>query len=52
MSKFFDLAMMVLPGDMERTEKGYGSCTRLPGAVLARIVPTKTWISVIEGISQ
>jgi hypothetical protein len=48
-SKFFDLAMMVLPGGMERTEEEYRRLFAQSGFSLARIVPTETWISVIEG---
>ena len=48
-SKFFDLAMMVLPGGMERTEGEYRRMFEAGGFTLKRIVPTKTWISVIEG---
>jgi hypothetical protein len=48
-SKFFDLAMMVLPGGMERTEEEYRQLLDSAGFRLARIVPTRTWVSVIEG---
>ena len=48
-SKFFDLAMMVLPGGMERMEEEYRQLFNAAGFRLTRIVPTKTWISVIEG---
>jgi hypothetical protein len=48
-SKFFDLAMMVLPGGMERTEEEYRGLYEAAGFQLTRIVPTKTWSSVIEG---
>ncbi len=48
-SKFFDLAMMVLPGGMERTEEEYRQLFEAAGFRLTRIVPTKTWVSVIEG---
>lgn len=48
-SKFFDLAMMVLPGGMERTEDEYRRLFAASGFSLKRIVPTSTWISVIEG---
>jgi hypothetical protein len=48
-SKFFDLAMMVLPGGMERTEQEYRQLYEAAGFRLARIVPTTTWISVLEG---
>jgi ubiquinone/menaquinone biosynthesis C-methylase UbiE len=47
-SKFFDLAMMVLPGGMERTEEEYRQLFEAAGFRLTRIVPTKTWVSVIE----
>jgi hypothetical protein len=48
-SKFFDLSMMVLPGGMERTEAEYRRLFEASGFRLARIVPTKSWISVLEG---
>jgi ubiquinone/menaquinone biosynthesis C-methylase UbiE len=49
-SKFFDLAMMVLPGGMERTEEEYRQLFEAAGFRLTRIVPTKTWVSVIEAV--
>lgn len=48
-SKFFDLAMMVLPGGMERTEQEYRRLFESAGFRLTRIVPTRTWVSVLEG---
>jgi SAM-dependent methyltransferase len=48
-SKFFDLAMMVLPGGMERTEEEYRLLFETAGFRLTRIVPTRTWVSLIEG---
>jgi O-methyltransferase domain len=48
-SRFVDLAMMVLPGGMERTADEYHHLFDVPGFTLKRIVPTKSWISVIEG---
>ena len=48
-SKFFDLAMMVSPGGMERTEEEYRQLFEAGGFTLKRIVSTQTWISVIEG---
>lgn len=48
-SKFFDLAMMVLPGGMERTEEEYRRLYEGAGFRLTCIVPTRMWISVIEG---
>lgn len=47
-SKFFDLAMMVLPGGMERTEGEYRRLLAASGFALTRVVPTATWVSVIE----
>jgi hypothetical protein len=49
-SKFFDLSMMVVPGGMERTEEEYRRLYESAGFRLTRIVPTRTWISVIEGV--
>jgi ubiquinone/menaquinone biosynthesis C-methylase UbiE len=48
-SKFFDLAMMVLPGGMERTQEEYRQLFEAAGFRLSRIVPTGTWVSVMEG---
>jgi ubiquinone/menaquinone biosynthesis C-methylase UbiE len=48
-SKFFDLAMMVSPGGMERTEEEYRQLFEAGGFTLKRIVSTQTWISVLEG---
>ena len=48
-SKFFDPAMLVLPGGMERTDKEYRQFLHSAGFRLTRIVPTRTWVSVIEG---
>src|SRR6516225_6903522 len=48
-SKFFDLAMMALPGGMERTEDEYRQLFEAAGFQLTRIVPTRTWVSVLEG---
>jgi hypothetical protein len=46
--KMLDLAMMVLPGGMERTEKQYRELFSRAGLSLARIVPTAADVSVIE----
>jgi SAM-dependent methyltransferase len=48
-SKFFDLAMLVLPGGMERTEDEYRQLFEAAGLRLTRVVPTRTWVSVLEG---
>jgi hypothetical protein len=49
LSKFYDLSMMVLPGGMERTEAEYRRLFEASGFRLTRIVPTASWISVLEG---
>jgi hypothetical protein len=51
-SKFFDLAMMALPGGMERTEDEYRQLFEAAGFQLTRIVPTRTWVNVIETVSS
>ena len=48
-SKFFDLAMMVVPGGMERTEEEYRRLFEAAGFRLKRVAPTTSWVSVIEG---
>jgi hypothetical protein len=50
LSKFFDLAMMVLPGGLERTEAEFRTLFQAAGFRLTRFVPTRTWVSVIEGV--
>jgi hypothetical protein len=49
-SKFFDLAMMVMPGGTERTEEEYRQLFEAAGFRLTRVVPTSTWVSVLEGV--
>jgi hypothetical protein len=49
LSKFFDLAMMILPGGMERTLEEYRQLFEASGFQITEVVPTRTWISVIEG---
>jgi len=46
--KYFDLAMMVLPGGMERTEAEYRRLFDAAGLRLARIIPTSADVCVIE----
>jgi hypothetical protein len=50
-SKFFDLAMLVSPGGMERTAVEYRQLFEAAGFRLVRIVPTGTWVSVLEGVT-
>jgi len=49
-AKFLDLNMMVVPGGKERTEQQYRALYEAAGFRLERIVPTKTDVSVIEGV--
>lgn len=46
--KMLDLAMMVLPGGMERTEVQYRELLAAAGLRLERVVPTSADVSVIE----
>jgi hypothetical protein len=47
-SKFFDLAMMVSPGGMERTEQEYHQLLEAAGLQIMRFVRTRSWVNVIE----
>jgi hypothetical protein len=49
-AKLLDLNMLVLPGGKERTEAEYRGLYEASGFRLARIVPTKAGVSVIEGL--
>jgi hypothetical protein len=49
-SKFLDLNMLVIPGGMERGEREYRELLAAAGFRLARVVPTATEVSVIEGV--
>jgi ubiquinone/menaquinone biosynthesis C-methylase UbiE len=48
--KLLDVAMMVVPGGLERTEEQYRHLYAEAGFKLARIVPTSQEISLIEGV--
>jgi O-methyltransferase/methyltransferase family protein len=48
-AKFLDLAMLLLPGGLERTEDEFRQLFQQAGFALTRIVPTATPVSVIEG---
>lgn len=52
LSKYFDLAMLVIPGGLERTEAEYRQLFADAGFRLSRVVPTSTWVSVLEGEPQ
>jgi hypothetical protein len=48
--KMLDLMMLVGPGGMERTEKGYGELLAKAGLKLTRVVPTASPVSVVESV--
>ena len=49
--KFLDLTMLVFcPGGRERTEDEYRVLFKLAGFKLTKIIPTKSELSVIEGV--
>lgn len=49
-AKLLDLEMLVMPGGMERTADEYSALLKQAGFRLARIVPTRNPVSVIEGV--
>ena len=51
LSKLLDLEMLTLPGGIERTEAEYRDLLQAGGFRLARIVPTRSSTSVVEGIA-
>jgi len=48
-SKDFDMAMMVFPGGLERTEGEFRTLFKRAGFELSAVTPTSTMVSVIEG---
>jgi hypothetical protein len=50
--KMLDLTMLALPGGKERTAEEYRALFAANGFRLARIVPTRVDVSVIEGVRQ
>ena len=48
-AKEFDMAMLIYPGGMERTENEYRALYRAAGFELVGITPTPSPVSVIEG---
>lgn len=51
-AKLLDLAMLALPGGIERTEDEYRELFETCGFHLSRIVPTTADVSIIEGVKQ
>ncbi len=48
-AKFLDLAMLVIPGGLERTENEFRALFASAGFELTRILPTPVGLSLIEG---
>jgi hypothetical protein len=46
----FDINMLVVLGGQERTEKEYAALFRTAGLGLARVIPTRSPMSLIEGV--
>jgi hypothetical protein len=49
-TKLLDLTMLVIPGGKERTEAEYRDLYQRAGLRLTRVVPTRSEVSVIEGV--
>ena len=47
-SKFFDLIMLVMTGGRERTEKEWTDLLNKGGFRIERIIPTDSFLSIIE----
>jgi len=50
--KFLDLEMLAVPGGRERTEAAYAALFERAGFRLARVVATKSPMSVIEAVKH
>ena len=48
--KMLDLMMLVGPGGRERTEPEYATILGQTGLRLARVVPTKSAVSIVEAV--
>jgi hypothetical protein len=46
----FDINMLVVLGGQERTENEYAALFRTAGLGLARVIPTRSPMSLIEGV--
>lgn len=51
-SKFMDLIMLTMTGGRERTEKEYKSLLAKAGFKLTRVIPTNSFMSIIESIPE
>ncbi|MGH9795394.1 MAG: methyltransferase [Candidatus Acidiferrales bacterium] len=52
MGKFLDIEMLAMPGGRERTEEEFRALFDRAGFRLARVVPTKSPMSVIEAVKN
>jgi hypothetical protein len=52
MSKFMDVNMLVMTGGRERTEAEYRALLSEAGFRLTRVVPTKSFMSVVEAVRE
>jgi hypothetical protein len=50
LGKILDMVMLVVPGGQERTEKEYRALLAKAGFQMARVVPTKSAVSVVEAV--
>ena len=48
--KLLDLAMLVMPGGLERTEEEYRALLCKAGFRVTRVVPTESAVSVVEAV--
>lgn len=51
-SKFFDLIMLTMTGGRERTEAEWTSLLDRAGFVIERIIPTESFLSIIEAVAK
>jgi hypothetical protein len=51
-AKLFDINMLVVLGGLERTEAEYRRILEATGFELARVVPTKAPVSLVEGVRR
>jgi hypothetical protein len=49
-AKFLDLAMLLFPSGLERTEKQFGELLAASGWKLSRVIPTPAGIHIVEGV--
>ena len=50
LGKILDMVMLVVPGGQERTQEEYRALLAKAGFHMARVVPTKSAVSVVEAV--